>query len=123
MRWDKPILVWRRFLYIRLLHPLSLFCALTLYCELYCRQLLTGEEIRQALENQGGEDVRVVPVRGRLDTIAELVVASGRSSRHLRKMAESIVSAVRRRPAESANVVAVCVHARWQSVCSLLCYS
>ena len=56
--------------------------------------LLTSEEIKEALVKQGGEDVTVVAVKGRLDTIKEFVVASGRTSRHLRKMAESIVAAV-----------------------------
>lgn len=36
-------------------------------------------------------------VKGRLDTITEFVIASGRSSRHLRKMGDSIVSALKAR--------------------------
>jgi ribosome-associated protein len=60
-------------------------------------ELLTGEEIRLALEQQGGEDVRVMDVKGRLDTIRTFVIASGRSSRHLRKMGDSVVSALKAR--------------------------
>ena len=64
---------------------------------LFYSELLTGDEIRAALEQQGGEDIRVMAVKGRLDTIKEFVIASGRSSRHLRKMGESIVSALKAR--------------------------
>ena len=64
--------------------------------------LLTSAEIKVALVKQGGEDVTIVAVKGRLDTIKEFVVASGRTSRHLRKMAESIVQAV-------SKLIFVCV--------------
>lgn len=65
-------------------------------------ELLTGAEIRDALERQGGEDVLVMAVKGRLDTIKEFVVASGRTPRHLRKMADSIVSALKSRGLKQA---------------------
>jgi ribosomal silencing factor RsfS len=57
--------------------------------------LLTTEEIRVALEAQGAEDVRVVSMKFRIESISHLVIASGRSTRHLAKMSHSIVQAVR----------------------------
>ena len=56
--------------------------------------LLTSEEIITALESLGGEDIKQVTVNGKLDTITELVVVTGRSSRHMRMMGDALVAAV-----------------------------
>jgi ribosomal silencing factor RsfS len=59
-----------------------------------CRVLLTTEEIKEALIAQGGIDVVVVEMREPIETLTHLVVASGRSTKHIRKMSDSIVQAV-----------------------------
>jgi ribosomal silencing factor RsfS len=45
--------------------------------------------------HQGAEDVRVVPMKYPFLNITHLVIASGRSTRHVAKMSLSIVQAVR----------------------------
>lgn len=55
---------------------------------------LTAEEVRQYLESQGAEDSIIIDVNGALDNFRKLVIASGRSTRHIRKMTESVVAAV-----------------------------
>lgn len=59
------------------------------------RTFLTSAEVRAALERLGGEDVAVIALPEKLDTIAEFVLVSGRSGRQIRKMADAIVQAVR----------------------------
>ena len=58
--------------------------------------LLTTEEIKEALIAQGGENVVIVQMREQIESMTHLVIASGRSTRHLRKMSDSIVQAVSR---------------------------
>jgi ribosomal silencing factor RsfS len=55
---------------------------------------LTVAEITYALERLGGIDIKSITLPQRLDTINEVVVVSGTSLRHLKKMADAIVSAV-----------------------------
>ena len=47
-----------------------------------------------ALSRQGGEDIKKIILPKKLDTISEIVIVTGNSKRHLKKMAQSIVSAV-----------------------------
>lgn len=44
---------------------------------------------------QGGIDVVIVEMREPIETLTHLVVTSGRSTKHIRKMSDSIVQAVR----------------------------
>ena len=55
---------------------------------------LTSDEISEALQRQGGGDVRTIVLKKRLDTIDSFVIVSGTSVKHLKKMADSIVTAV-----------------------------
>ena len=55
---------------------------------------MTPNEVKAALISQGAEDVCTINLRGRLGNISEFVLGTGRSPRHLRKMAESIIFAV-----------------------------
>lgn len=55
---------------------------------------LSSSEIKTALEKQGGERVVVLNLPEGMDNIRKYVVVSGRSTKHLRKMADSIVAAV-----------------------------
>jgi ribosome-associated protein len=59
--------------------------------------LLTTDDISTALTAQGAENVVVIPLKPKLDSISEFVVATGRSTRHLRKMSDSIVTALKSR--------------------------
>jgi ribosomal silencing factor RsfS len=56
--------------------------------------MLTIEEVRQSLESQGAEDIAIVDLKGRLANLKYFLIATGRSTRQIRKMSESIVSAV-----------------------------
>ena len=56
--------------------------------------MLTPDEVRQSLESQGAEEVVIVELKDKIDTISAMVIASGRSHRHIRKMSETIVIAV-----------------------------
>ena len=60
------------------------------------RTLLTENEIKEALERQGAENVDVVHLQKPLDTITKMIFATGKSTRHLKKMSDSIVRAVRK---------------------------
>ena len=66
------------------------------------RTMLTSAEVRAALERLGGEDVTVIALPEKLDTIAEFVLVSGRSGRQIRKMADALVQAVRPSPSFSS---------------------
>lgn len=60
------------------------------------RTLLAAAEVVAALEGLGGQEVKVVDVRGKGNMDAEaMVFASGRSGAHLRRMADTLVMAVR----------------------------
>ena len=52
------------------------------------------EEIVDALKKLGGENVVEIEMVDKIDTITHCVITTGNSRRHLRKMAEAIVSAV-----------------------------
>lgn len=58
---------------------------------------LTESEIQSALKAEKGIDVRVVPLAGRSDIADSLVFVTGRSVPHMRKMADTIARAVRKR--------------------------
>jgi ribosomal silencing factor RsfS len=60
----------------------------------FYRVLLTHDEIKEALIAQGGIDVVVVEMREPIESMTHLILASGRSTRHLRKMSDTIVQAV-----------------------------
>ena len=60
-------------------------------------QLLSATEIKDALVRLGGEDVVVVHLTDKLDTISDMVIATGRSIRQIRKMAEVVVRALKAR--------------------------
>lgn len=47
-----------------------------------------------APQKLGGEDVISITLPEKLDTIGEFVLASGRSGRQIRKMADAVVQAV-----------------------------
>ncbi len=47
-----------------------------------------------ALQKQGGQDVIHIKLKHKLDTITDVVIASASSRRLLRKMADTIVTAV-----------------------------
>ena len=64
--------------------------------------LLTGKEIQEALVRLGGEDVVVVPLLEKLDTITELVIVTGRSVRQIQKMANVVVHALKARGLKQA---------------------
>lgn len=65
-------------------------------------KLLTGDEIKVALTKLGGEDVVVVKLLDKLDTISEMVIATGRSLRQIRKMADVVVRALKARKLKQA---------------------
>jgi len=58
--------------------------------------LLSSLDITTALTKMGGMDVHSVPINA-LDNIQEFIIASGSSTRHLRKMSQAIVSALKAR--------------------------
>jgi len=58
--------------------------------------LLSSLEITTALTKMGGIDVKSVPISA-LDNIKEFIIVSGSSTRHLRKMSQAIVSALKAR--------------------------
>ncbi len=60
-------------------------------------EFLTESEIQSALTAEKGIDVRVVPLAGRSDIADSLVFVTGRSVPHMRKMADTIARAVRKR--------------------------
>jgi hypothetical protein len=60
----------------------------------YDREWLTIDEIKYALETEGGLDIDVVELKEPMDTITHLVFATGHTGRHLRRMADVLVRAV-----------------------------
>ena len=74
----------------------SLILCERLYPHAPYREYLTTSEISEALEKQGGENIKVLVLLEKLDnSITEFLIVSGRSTSHLKKMAQSIVTAVR----------------------------
>ena len=64
--------------------------------------LLSSSEITEVLERQGAENIKVVDLKENLDSISQFIIASGRSSRQLQKMAQPIVYAVKKRGLKQA---------------------
>ena len=60
-------------------------------------KLLTVGEIGHALNKGGAEDVVILPLNGKLDTISNFVIASGRSRLHLKRLGSVIVQALKKR--------------------------
>lgn len=60
-------------------------------------QLLTSQEVIDALKGLDAENIVLIPLTPKLDTISEFIIASGRSLKHLRKMSEIIVKALKKR--------------------------
>jgi len=58
---------------------------------------LTVEEITAALTQERAVDVRVVPLAGRSDLAETLIFATGRSVPHMKKMADMVARALRKR--------------------------
>ena len=56
--------------------------------------MLTPEEVKESFVSQGAEDVKVIPLKERLDNIQSFVIATGKSHRQIRKFADSVVIAV-----------------------------
>lgn len=59
--------------------------------------MLTTEEVKMYVESQGAENVEEIVLAEPLDNITGFIFATGRSSRHLRKMADSLLIAMKRR--------------------------
>lgn len=59
--------------------------------------LLTSREIVTALTKMGAIDVKVVSVAGKLDSVEDFIIVSGSSTRHIRKMSQAIVQALKSR--------------------------
>lgn len=49
----------------------------------------------EALAKQGGENIVEIELKTKLDTITHTIIVTGSSKRQLRKMADSIVAAVK----------------------------
>jgi len=60
-------------------------------------QLLTPEEIKKALVSLGGEDVVCITLSEKLDTITDMIIATGKSTRQIKKMSDVIVQALKTR--------------------------
>lgn len=71
-------------------------------------EALTVDEIVAALRDERAVDVRVVPLAGRSDLAEALIVATGRSVAHMRKLADLVARALRKRalPGVDAGVEA-----------------
>jgi len=59
-----------------------------------CRELLTTAEVENALIRLGAEDIKILKLHQKMDSITDFIIASGNSSRHLNKMASLVVRAV-----------------------------
>lgn len=66
------------------------------------RTLLSSKEIVVALTKMGAMDVQSVPLLRPLDNINEFIIASGSSTRHIRKMSDAIVQALKSRKIKKA---------------------
>ena len=55
---------------------------------------IAHEDIKLLLESQGAENVINLKLAEQQMNISHFIIASGKSTRHLRKMAESIIVAV-----------------------------
>lgn len=55
---------------------------------------MTTAEIMSALEKHGATNIVEIRLKEKIDTIGDVVIATGASRRHLKKMAETIVAAV-----------------------------
>ena len=60
-------------------------------------QLLTSNEVIEALKSLDAENVVSIPLNPKLDTISEFIIASGRSLKHIKKMSDTLVKALKRR--------------------------
>lgn len=58
---------------------------------------LTPEEIQNTLIKLGGGEVNILKLNQKLDTITEFIFATGKSTRHLRKMSDTVVKALKAR--------------------------
>jgi ribosomal silencing factor RsfS len=57
--------------------------------------LLSKEEIIEGLLKLGGLDVRTVDLNGQIDELETFIFVTGTSTRHLQKMSDVFVKAVR----------------------------
>ena len=59
--------------------------------------LLSRDEVEQALTSMGGIDVVSVPLKNKMMNIKEFTIVSGTSIRHIRKMSDAVVRALKSR--------------------------
>ena len=59
------------------------------------RILLTTDEVQKALLSLGAENIVIININGSLGSVSHFIIATGRSTRILRKMGDTIVQAVR----------------------------
>jgi ribosome-associated protein len=64
---------------------------------------LTVEELTAALSQERGVDVRVVPLAGRSDLAEHMIFVTGHSTSHMRRMADMVCRAQRKRAAPGAQ--------------------
>jgi ribosome-associated protein len=64
---------------------------------------LTVEELAVALQQERGVDVRVVPLAGRSDLAEHMIFVTGTSTTHMRRMADMVCRAQRKRAAPGAE--------------------
>lgn len=88
---------------IKMLHYCNTYVMLIYACYIFRIRILIHyilskplepEEVKDFLDGQGAENVVVLKLKKGLDNINSLVIASGRSTRQIRKMTEAIVRAV-----------------------------
>lgn len=60
-------------------------------------QLLTSNEVIEALKALDAENIVSIPLNPKLDTISEFIIASGRSLKHMKKMSDTLVKALKKR--------------------------
>lgn len=61
---------------------------------IFDRVYLTSKEIVEALERLGCIDIKVVNLKGKMDTIENFIFGTGSSARHIKKMSDVLVRAV-----------------------------
>ena len=62
--------------------------------QIYFSTLLSNEEVIEGLTRLGGINIQIVNLGGRIDNIEDFIICTGTSTRHLRKMSDTIVKAL-----------------------------
>lgn len=68
---------------------------------------LDAEEVAAALREEGGEDVRVIHMNGRSPLCNAMVFATGSTQAHMRRLADLVVDAYRKRRLRKRNSLGV----------------